>query len=296
LDDRLFVKQALSMFKSPIFRAALFVAILPALLLFGTALYFERILFEKLITALAMPTGLIWLTLWAFAGCAFAFKLRYFSFLFLGIWCGFTVITSPLTAHFLASRLEQGIVDIDIDTLPDFEAIIVLGGGTTDSPSGRASVGGAGERVLLGARLFHAGKTKLLVTTGETIAALRHSAEDQEDRDSADQTHEIWTSLKVPELSIQKLKGRNTREEIDAIVAWRKTIPADGRIGLITSAWHLPRAIRLAKKQGLDVVPLPADFMAGRAPTHFIELLPSGGSAGKLEMVLKEYLAWLVGR
>jgi uncharacterized SAM-binding protein YcdF (DUF218 family) len=264
--------------------------------LLGTAVSFERILLEKLVTALAMPTGLIWLTLWALTGCAFAFKLRHFSYLFLGIWCGFTVITSPLTAHFFASRLERGIEDIDIDTLPDFEAIIVLGGGTTESPSGRAAVGGAGERVVLGARLFHAGKTKLLVTTGETIAALRRSVGDREERDGADQTQEIWVSLKVPEVSIQKLKGRNTREEMDAIVAWRSTIPANARIGLITSAWHLPRALRLAKKQGLEVVPLPADFIAGRAPTHFIELLPSGGSAGKLEMVLKEYLAWLVGR
>ena len=284
------------MFKSPILRAALFAAILPSLLLLSAALCFERILFEKLITALAMPTGLIWLTLWTCACFAFAFKLRYFSFLFLGIWFGFTVITSPLTAHFFAARLERGIVDIDIDTLPDFEAIVVLGGGTTESPSGRASVGGAGERVLLGARLFHAGKTKLLVTTGETIATLRRSVGGREERDGADQTQDIWMSLKVPEDSIHKLKGRNTREEIDAIVAWKRTIPADARIGLITSAWHLPRALRLAKKQGLEVVPLPADFIGGRAPTHFIELLPSGGSAGKLEMVLKEYLAWLVGR
>jgi uncharacterized SAM-binding protein YcdF (DUF218 family) len=284
------------MVRNKIVKASLMAAALPALLLLVTALSSERILIEKLLTTLAMPTAMIWLMLWALGCFAWSLDHRRFAVLILAVWCGFTFITSPLTSYYFAARLEQGIVDFKVSELPEFEVIVVLGGGTTESPEGRAVVGGAGERVMLAARLFHAGKTRKLITTGESIESLRRTIAGRVERNGAEQTKDIWMALAVPEANIEMLGGRNTREEMSALAQWRKNLPEDASVGLITSAWHMPRALRLADREGLKFVPLPADFIAGRPPTHLIELLPSGGAAGKLEMVLKEYLAWLVGR
>lgn len=279
-----------------IFKALLLSAALPALLLLATMFFSERIMVEKLLTTLAMPTGMIWLSLWSLLCFALVFRVRYFGVLILVMWLGFTAITSPLTAYFFAWRLERQVADIDIETLPSLSAVVVLGGGASESPRGRAAVASAGERVLLGARLFHAGKTPILVTTGQAIESLRRTRGNLVERDGAELTQEIWRALRVPENAIQTLGGRNTREEMRAIAAWKANLPEDSEIGLVTSAWHMPRALRLAEKEGLKFVPLPADFIAGQPPVHFIELLPSGGAVGKFEMVLKEYLAWLVGR
>lgn len=282
--------------RKQIVQSLLLASALPITLLVFTAVTSERIVVEKLLTYLVMPLSLFWLALWGAVCCAWSFGLKRVSYWGLGAWMGFTIITSPLTSYFLASRLERDISDFRVEDLPKFRAIIVLGGGTTESPLGRAGVGGAGERVMLAARLYHLGKAEQLVATGKTIESLRRSTNGRRERDGAEQTKDIWMGLQIPEASILTMGGRNTREEMAEIKKWLLGLPQDSKIGLITSAWHLPRALRLAKSQGVDVVPLPADFSAGRPPAHLIELLPSGGSAGKLEVVLKEYLAWLLGR
>lgn len=282
--------------RGQIVRGFLLAAALPLLLILICASTFERIVVEKLLTTFAMPITFLWLVLWAVVAFTWMSQHKRFAAILSIVWLGFTLVTSPLTSHFLAARLERGIEDIQVDAVPALDAIVVLGGGTTESPNGRAVVGGAGERVILGARLFHAGKTPLLVTTGENIKSLRVDQPGRPERDGADETKEIWISLSVPEEKIKMMGGRNTREEMQVLKAWRQGLPDEAQIGLITSAWHMPRAIRLAEKEGLKFIPLPADYIAGRPPANIIELLPSGGSAGKLEMILKEYLAWLVGR
>lgn len=282
--------------RGQILQGSLITAALPLLLLIVTAVASERIVVEKLLTTLFMPLCLLWLLLWAAVAFSWVLHQKRIALTMLALWSVFTIGTSPLTAYLLAAGLESNVEDVDVHLIPSLDAVIVLGGGTTESPQGRAVVGGAGERVVLGARLFHAGKTKLLVTTGETIETLRRSTDGRVDRDGAEETKEIWMALGVPEEKIQILGGRNTREEMRVLKDWLAVLPADAQVGLITSAWHLPRAMRLAEQENLKFVPLPADFIAGRPPSNLIELLPSGGAAGKLEMVLKEYLARLVGR
>ena len=279
------------LFASSFFRSLLVTSLLPISLVVGTSLISSRVVVEKLLTTMAMPTALIWLLLWGIAVQVSFSGQKRLAYLCFSVWILFSVVTCPLTSYVLTHHLEKGIEERPIDQWPTFGAVITLGGGTTESPSGRAFVTGAGERVVLASRLYHAGKTTLLVTTGERIVELS-----QTEKDGAAQTVEIWTGLGIPADCIVSLGGRNTREEMDVISKWLADHPVAGPVGLITSAWHLPRALRLANQRGLQVVPIPADYVAGKPPTHIVELLPSGGSFGKLEMVLKEYLARIVQR
>lgn len=267
------------------------VAMVPAVMTIGTWIVSGKTAAEKVVTALILPTGLLWLILLGLAfSCFFAksFRLAIAASL---LWLFFTACSSPLLPSYLVRGLQSGVMEVDPTQVEPFDALVVLGGGTSQTPGGRSMVSSAGERVILGAKMFHRGKSPKLITTGEAIAAISSMS-----KNGAQQTTEIWTELQVPPAAIVRLGGRTTAEEMEAIRKWMADNPGVKRVGLITSAWHMPRAMRLAARQGLVLVPVPADFRSGDRHDHLVEMLPNGGSLGEMDLVIKEYLARLVGR
>src|SRR5690606_35385752 len=87
-----------------------------------------------------------------------------------------------------------------------FDAVIVLGGGTGSTPRGEAQLGDAGDRVLLGARLYRRGRTPLLVTSGSAIPGVST-------HDSVAATTRIWRELGVPAEAIVEVEGARTTSE-----------------------------------------------------------------------------------
>jgi uncharacterized SAM-binding protein YcdF (DUF218 family) len=73
-------------------------------------------------------------------------------------------------------------------------------------------------------------------------------------------TATVLTELGVPDEAIVRQQGhtRNTREEAAAAArlvrerGWK-------RVGVVTSAWHMRRALGLFRRAGVDAVPLAAD-------------------------------------
>ncbi len=105
----------------------------------------------------------------------------------------------------------------------------------------------------------------------------------------------ILRQFGVPDDALLVAHGEITRQEVTAA---RELVEQRGfqRVGLITSAWHLPRAMRLAESVGLECDPLPADFRSGPVEVHADFWLPSGDALADLGLVAKERLAGLVGR
>jgi uncharacterized SAM-binding protein YcdF (DUF218 family) len=68
------------------------------------------------------------------------------------------------------------------------------------------------------------------------------------------------------------------------------------RIGLVTSASHLRRAMRLARRQGLDPTPIPADARGKIQPASAVGLVPSGPGFFSVQVASKEILGALIGR
>ncbi|MHB8902668.1 MAG: YdcF family protein, partial [Thermoguttaceae bacterium] len=68
------------------------------------------------------------------------------------------------------------------------------------------------------------------------------------------------------------------------------------RLGLVTSAWHMKRALRLARVNGLSLQPLPADFRGTAIEWAPRDFNPTGSGFLKSELACKEILAGLVGR
>lgn len=224
--------------------------------------------FIKVIGTLLMPAGILWVVgLTATAGFIASGK-RGTAGIFLGLWLAYSAIGSLHLGIFLNRILEREYAEIDPFDLT-WDAVVVLGGGTA-SLGDYEFLGLSGDRVMLGARLWHTGRTPVLITTGSTPPNARYS------HVSADVTARIWEDLGIPEESILRIStATDTTEELQAIAdlvqrqQWR-------HVGLVTSARHMRRAMRNAQRFGVTLHPLPADFATGGSKRDFLSMIPQG--------------------
>ncbi|NNE63161.1 MAG: YdcF family protein, partial [Gammaproteobacteria bacterium] len=61
---------------------------------------------------------------------------------------------------------------------------------------------------------------------------------------------------------------------------------------LVTQAWHMPRAVAIFEKAGLNVIPAPTAFKSGQ-PFKLSGLLPAAGSLQTTRFALHEILGLL---
>jgi uncharacterized SAM-binding protein YcdF (DUF218 family) len=182
-----------------------------------------------------------------------------------------------------------------VDDRP-FDVLIVLGGGAAMGANGRPQVNSAGDRIVLAAQLYQAGKARRIICTGERIRAI-----DPDGTDPSQQALSILESLGVPPTAIERSGGSNTAEELAHIA---QIVKPGERVGLITSAWHMPRALRLARRHDLELEPVPADFLGSRPdaaqPPGFgatvLLCIPDAEALVVAARWEKEQLARIVGR
>lgn len=262
---------------------------------------------QRVMTDLAMPVGLAWLTALAAAvyqalrgrraaACGLAVA-------FVAIW----VLFCPLVAAF-AFRVTETPPLAPAPTAADaprFAAVIVLGGGAGRNAEGQAELGQAGERLALAAKMWHAGKVDALVCTGTVkpwpAAASPTQPAGYEPDDPAEIGREILAALGVPENRIFRAPGQNTAAEMQHLRTFLDQppagFPAGGPLGVITSAYHLPRAMRLARARDLELTPLPAGSRGHMNNRRGIGIVVPNASAGEaVAMVAKEWLARVVRR
>ena len=246
---------------------------------------------EKSLTALAMPVGLLWLILLAWLYRSFCLRQHAVVFvagLCLAIVWGFG---NFIVANALVKSLEKPFLSFDPAQLEPLDAIVVLGGGTTTSPNAQAQFGRWGERVGMAAKLFLANKADRIICTGTQTYI---SSED--DLDTSQESKAILLSLAIEAESIDVIAGENTHQEMLSLKRWLVEHPDTQRIGIVTSAWHLARAMRLAESAGVEATPIPADFLT-RFPTASPDwIIPSSENLERSALALKEYLAALLGR
>ena len=141
-----------------------------------------------------------------------------------------------------------------------FDAIFVMGGSLSLNPLRKPQLNLGGERIGLAARMYLQKRTSYLVTSGGSDISIV--------------TRKYWRDLKIPDEHIlSNPKGFYSKAEIRS---YPKLIRRHRwkRVGLITSAWHLRRVMKLCKRANISIHPLPADFM-GRyrgkySPQHWI--------------------------
>jgi len=208
---------------------------------------------HKMVFGLVMPAGLlliglIALTLWLWS------RQRTGALMAGALALGFMVLGNVWFSAWLMGRLQNSIPQDDPLKRPTYDAVLVLGGGSSADLAGNPSFGTSGDRIAVAARLWLAGRVRVLVASGSAIPELTGP------RDLAADTVTLWQSLGVPEEAMIAAPGPRTTSEEMRVYA--ELIRSHGwqRVGLVTSAWHLPRALRLARKNGLDLDPIAADW------------------------------------
>jgi uncharacterized SAM-binding protein YcdF (DUF218 family) len=144
--------------------------------------------------------------------------------------------------------------------------IVVLGGGHTPvaawSPNNQLSTS-ALSRIVEGVRIARALPDTRLIVTGPS------------DPEKLGPTHahiyaEVAVSLGIArERIIEVADPRDTEQEAVAIHAISQGAP----VALVTSAWHLPRAVALCRRAGFDPVACPSDYSARPPELHFTDFL-----------------------
>jgi uncharacterized SAM-binding protein YcdF (DUF218 family) len=244
----------------------------------------------KLLGYLLLPTGLLWLgLLWA-AVWAFRRRSRGLGAWLVLLFLGFTLAGNLQLGHLLMAQLESSIPQFPADGAP-LDALFVLGGGTEVASQGSPLLKSSGDRVLEAARLWHAGRVKRLVASGTSDDDRRGR------RDLGLETRAIWMDLGIPTEAIQVIEEPclTTRDEIKA---YTRLQAREGwhRVGLLSSAWHLPRALALARRNGLDVIPIPSD-RRGRIPkVQLWHLVPQQEGFQNTQLACWEVLGRWVGR
>jgi uncharacterized SAM-binding protein YcdF (DUF218 family) len=119
---------------------------------------------------------------------------------------------------------------------------------------------------------------RLVACTFSHISALPSSPVAVAARDLGVEHPALVTSIDRP----------STRSELEAL----KKVVASDRFILVTSAAHMPRAVRLCETLGLHPLPAPTDFLARRGTRLGLSTFaPTTQSIIQCERALREYLA-----
>jgi uncharacterized SAM-binding protein YcdF (DUF218 family) len=248
------------------------------------------IAFTKLLGMLLMPAGLLWLGLLSAVFWAFKRRMRGLAGFLALLFLGFSLAGNLQVGHALMARLEAGLPFVPEDSAP-LDALFVLGGGTQVDALGTPYLGNHGDRVVEAARLWHAGRVKRLVASGASNDFRLGR------RNLGAETREIWKGLGIPAEAVWLVEEPCfiTRDEIQA---YRRLKIKEGWrcVGLLSSASHLPRAMALAKREGLEARPMPSD-RRGRIPRFQLwHIVPQSAGFENAPLACWEVLGRWAGR
>lgn len=130
-------------------------------------------------------------------------------------------------------------------------AFVVLGGGHSDSP-GLSRVNQLSTTSM--SRLAEAVRLCRLLPNAKLIVSGHHRPE----LSHAQVLAEAAESLGIAPARILRMDTpRDTEDEAHELAK----LVGHSPVGVVTSAWHMPRAIELCHAAGVNAVPCPADFM-----------------------------------
>ena len=240
--------------------------------------YFVR----KLVEALSLPLGLCVLLVTA----ALFSRRRLLGFAGIAVlW----IAGTPEMGRQLMIPLESVYPPMTIQQCPNADAVLVLAGGIIrgQSPPG-LQWGTSANRFFAGVDLVLAGKAKNLILTGGSPPGGPPS----DPLAFGDLLKEEAIRRGIPEDRIILIGPVLTTEDEARKVA---ALPGINRVIVVTSAFHIPRAVMLVSAFGQQVIPFPTDQQVLRRKGRDGEsLIAQASGLQQTELALREYYGLLV--
>jgi len=205
------------------------------------------------------------------------------------------VLGTPIPARLLLGLLERQAQPFDSATTQRFDAIVVLGGGVGGKGSLRPSnelSSASMERTICGAALFAQGFAPRIIFAGGDASIFGEGPQE------GVEMKRLALQLGVPEdATLVEDRSRTTYEN----AVGTKRIVGNGSILMVTSASHIPRALGLFRKQGLDTTPYPCGYFVRDLPEDQLlnnpfDLLPDAEALRRSTLAINEFAGTLLYR
>ncbi len=241
------------------------------------------------LTNLVIPANLC-ITLLLLGAILYVFRHRKTGFVLAATGLCWAIFWSlPASSLWAGGRLEQLYPWHTPTSLPQAQAIVVLGGSTANSRENwfQTKVGEATKsRVETASVLYHAGRAPLIVLSGAALDGNVSEAQMMANR---------LEHQGIPERALLlETRSYTTRENAlyTAELLHARNIH---HVLLVTSALHMPRAMAVFRKQGIDAVAAasPAQIVVPDEP-GFSFWQPSMRALSASRSIVKEYVALLV--
>ena len=174
-----------------------------------------------------------------------------------------------------------------------YDAIVVLGGGMTPAAPPflmEPDLSDGADRIWYAAQLYHRGVARRIIVSGGSFVEQRGGPATSE----AEAMRRFLIDLGVPlEAIVSEGNSLNTLENIRNV----RQMVGDARVALITSAFHMPRALKIARQGNLNVGAFPTDWRLppeARAPWE--NWVPSIAAMAWSSTSLREHIALLLDR
>ncbi len=198
----------------------------------------------------------------------------------------FMVFSNPWLSH-------QAMIGLEVspkELTKTYEAGIVLSGIVASGIhiESQIQLGEGADRIIEAVKLYHDGKIKKILISGGK-ADIKYPKDDE-----GLQLVSLATQLGIPsEDIIWENKSRNTYENAQYSAEMLKM--NDGEKLLITSSFHMRRAMACFENAGIAVDPYPVDY---RVPSNFkwAYLIPSSEAFKTWNIVIKELVGTIVYR
>ena len=193
---------------------------------------------------------------------------------------------------FALRTLEDRFPKLPADQPPPV-GIVVLGGSvdqTIGAARGRVTISDAADRITEAVILSRRYPAARLVFSGGTNALFGEVATEAAD------TRRLWIELgAAPERITIEDRSRNTDENARFTKALVTPRPGETWI-LVTSAYHMPRAVGLFRANDFPVVPDPVDYRTTGTAADYWPGTDVAGGLERLDMVAREWIGLVAYR
>ena len=187
------------------------------------------------------------------------------------------------------------------DNMPQAEAIVVLGGATRSSEAPRImpDMSDRGDRLLYAVKLYKDGAAPLILLTGGRIQWFGGGSSEAESMAT------IMEIMGIPR-DVILLESRSLNTHENAVytkeILKRRNI---NKILLVTSATHMPRSLAIFRKQGINAIPAPTDFLVSdrnliessfSTESRILSFFPNTESLDRTTQAIKEYIGTFIYR
>lgn len=198
--------------------------------------------------------------------------------------------STPIVSDWLQGTLEARYPPTPVEAVPTADAIVMLGGALSAPRPPRVypDLNDAADRVWHAARLYRAGKARLVIASGGTMPWKKQQYRE------APVMQTLLTDWGVPADSVLlESRSANTYQNATHTAELVATHGFD-RVLLVTSALHMRRALATFRSAGVNVAPAATDYQVARTQRTVLDFAPDAEALSESTAAIREYVGYLV--